>query len=219
LVANALGVKAACCSGVLQLSSLISDFHCSQPARHSRFYQSMAVLKPSTVDKRRRRRVLIFSLRSFRTMTAPKSADRLDDLPPHWTTVSQPIDPGGYRIVSVRLRQAEFESFAEQARGLGLTHNLALRIAARRIAGFLEVDDETRQLLREISASIGEISFNLGQVRRAAERDGRVELDVLDEQSRAFGQQFTVLDDRLQMLLNVSKRRVDGRAMLRNAGD
>ncbi|MGO6944728.1 DNA mobilization endonuclease VirD1/MobC family subunit, partial [Rhizobium johnstonii] len=50
------------------------------------------------------------------------------------------VDPLGYKIVSVRLRSAEFESFSEQLRALGLTSNLALRIAARRIAGFLEID-------------------------------------------------------------------------------
>jgi len=149
-------------------------------------------------------------------MTDPNMANELDDLPPYWAQGARPIDPCGYRIVSVRLRQAEFESFAEQVRGLGLTHNLALRIAARRIAGFLEVDDDTRLLLRQISANIGEISFNLGQLRRVAEREGRLELDTLDEQRRAFGQQFAVLDDKLQMLLNVSKRRLDGRAMLRD---
>lgn len=152
-------------------------------------------------------------------MTAPKCATQLDELPPYWTKVPGSKNTDGYRIVSVRLRQAEFESFAEQARKLGLTHNLALRVAARRIAGFLEVDDDTRQLLRQISTSIGEISFNLGQIRRVAEREGSAELGGLDEQRRAFGRQFSVLDDKLQMLLNVSKRRMDGRAMLQDVSD
>ena len=126
------------------------------------------------------------------------------------------VIPDGYKIVSIRLRQAEFECFSEQARALGLTHNLALRIAARRIAGFLEVDAETRQLLRQVSSNIGEISFNLSRLSRLAEREGSVDMRKLDEQRKAFGREFAVLDDRLQMLLNISKRRIDGRAMLKD---
>ena len=126
-------------------------------------------------------------------------------------------DRGGYKVVSVRLRQAEFASFSEQVQKLGLTHNLALRIFARRVAGFLEVDFETRQMLCQISANIGEISASLGILQRDAQRSGSGDIDKLFEIRAAFGREFAVLDDKLQTLLNVSQRRIDGLALMKRA--
>ncbi len=143
-------------------------------------------------------------------------ADLLGDVPAFKRNAPRHVNPDGYKIVSIRLRQAEFESFSDQAQSLGLTHNLAMRIAVRRIAGFLEVDAETRQLLRQVSSTIGDISINLSRLSRLAEREGNVDMRKLDEQRRAFGREFTLLDDRLQTLLNVSKRRIDGRTMLKD---
>ncbi|WP_314964004.1 DNA mobilization endonuclease VirD1/MobC family subunit, partial [Bradyrhizobium cosmicum] len=54
----------------------------------------------------------------------------------------------GYRIISARLRAAEFDAFSQQLRVLGMTNSLALRIAVRRIAGFIEIGAETRNDLR-----------------------------------------------------------------------
>lgn len=150
-------------------------------------------------------------------MRAGNIADLLGDLPTSAGHAPAHVDPDGYKIVSIRLRQAEFACFSEQARAVGLTHNLALRIAARRIAGFLEIDAETRRLLRQVSGNIGEISLNLSRLRRIAEQSGTVDIRKLDENRRGFGREFAVLDDRLQTLLNISQRRLDGRAMLTDA--
>ncbi|SDO05713.1 T-DNA border endonuclease VirD1 [Ensifer sp. YR511] len=100
---------------------------------------------------------------------------------------------------------------------MGLTHNLALRIAARRISGFLEIDAETRRSLWQISDKIGEISGNLMHLRRIADRSGTLDMDKLAEYRTAFGREFAVLDDKLQTLLNVSQRRIDGCAMLKES--
>lgn len=150
-------------------------------------------------------------------MRAVNIADLLGNLPVSKTPAR--VNPNGYKIVSIRLRQAEFEGFSEQARSLGLTHNLALRVAARRIAGFLEIDAESRQLLRQVSSNIGEISHNLGRLVRLAQQADIPDFKKLDELRKGFGQEFAVLDDRLQALLNISKRRTDGRAMLKEAWD
>ncbi len=147
-------------------------------------------------------------------MKAGTTSDLLGDLPISKKPAPAPVDPNGYKIVSIRFRQAEFESFSEQVQGMGLTHNLALRIAARRITGFLEIDAETRRILWEISSDIGEISISLRQLMRIAKQTGTVDLDVLNELGAEFGRGFAVLDDKLQTILNVSQRRLDGRAML-----
>lgn len=125
-------------------------------------------------------------------------------------------DPVGYRIVSVRLRCAEFESFSEQVRAFGLTNNLALRIAARRIAGFLEVDAETRRNLHAITNHIGQMAEALNDLSRLARDNGAVDMESLDTYRQEFGQEFVSLDALLRVILNVSRRRLDGRRLLEN---
>lgn len=126
-------------------------------------------------------------------------------------------NPDGYKIVSVRLREAEFFSFAEQVNAAGLTNNMALRIAARRIAGFLEIDIGSRTSLQDISRSIGEMAASLTDLRQVAQRSDYINMDALNEHRMAFGKEFMTLDSLLHQLLNISKRRCDGRAMLIDA--
>jgi type IV secretion system T-DNA border endonuclease VirD1 len=122
-----------------------------------------------------------------------------------------------YKVVSIRLRAAEFEGFRDQAKKLGITSNLALRIAARRIAGFLEVDPGTRQQLESILSAIGEVSRNIRDLHADYIASGRVDLHQLDAQRAAFGQEFAELDALLRAILNVSRRRSDGRRKLAGA--
>ena len=130
---------------------------------------------------------------------------------------AEKVDPNGYRIVSVRLREAEFAAFSEQARALGLTNNMALRIAARRIAGFLEIDAETRRSLTEISQNIYDISNTLGQLNAAAHGDRKVDMGAFQKLRAAFTVEYSRLDGFIRILLNVSLRRQDGRSLLHKA--
>jgi type IV secretion system T-DNA border endonuclease VirD1 len=125
-----------------------------------------------------------------------------------------PPDPMAYRVLSVRLREAEHRCFMEQVTAMGLSANLALRIAARRISGFLETDEETRACLREISGHISQISQSLMTLSQAAARSGTVNLSDLSRERMAFGEQFVRLDARLRTILNVAARRQDGKALL-----
>ena len=54
------------------------------------------------------------------------------------------------KTLSVRLTAAELAEFDAQIATLGLKRSMALRIAARRVAGFVEVDAATVEALREI---------------------------------------------------------------------
>ena len=129
--------------------------------------------------------------------------------------LSRGTDP--YKVVSVRLRTAEFAGFEEQTAQAGLTKNLALRIAARRIAGFLETDANTLTLLREISQHIAEISRGLTRLNKACAASGTVDMAELATLRRAFGDEFVRLEDMLRVILNVSMRRQDGLALLKKA--
>ena len=56
-------------------------------------------------------------------------------------------EPRADRTISIRLTEAELAELDAQIDGLGLNRNRALRIAARRIGGFLEVDGATVEAL------------------------------------------------------------------------
>lgn len=150
-------------------------------------------------------------------MTANELPDLLVGLTNYSKKRDEKADPNGYKVVSVRLREAEFISFAEHASSVGLTNNMALRIAARRIAGFLEIDAGTRSDLQEISRNISQIAGILSDLRKAVEHNNSSDLQLLNEQRVAFGNEFARLDPLLQQLLNTSRRRRDGRKILWDA--
>jgi type IV secretion system T-DNA border endonuclease VirD1 len=122
-----------------------------------------------------------------------------------------------YKVVSIRLRWAEYEGFSSQARALGLTSNLALRIAARRIGGFLEIDQTMRRQLETVVRDIGEISRNVVSLHAVYNETGKADPSELAEQRAAFGQEFARLDSLLRAVLNVSRRRSDGLRMLEDS--
>jgi len=128
-------------------------------------------------------------------------------------------DPTQYKVVSVRLREAEYLMLARQAAELGLTHNLALRIAARRIGGFLEIDPQTRALLQKTLDALGELSRNIRQLKAAYSESGAVDMKAFARLRAEFGREFSVLDARLCTILNVSHSRRDGRLILKEEAE
>ena len=158
-------------------------------------------------------------------MTIRPHEEPLDLLSPEVAPPSRPpdrpktaaVDPTAYKVVSVRLRAAEFECFSEQAKILGLSNNMAMRIAARRVAGFLETDEPTRRMLQNILDEIGLIARALNDIDRVGKTRGTIDMDRLASMRAAFGQEFAQLDAHLRSILNLSRRRVDGRQMLRKA--
>ena len=78
--------------------------------------------------------------------------------------------PRADKTISVRLTEAELAEFDAQIAPLGLKRNRALRIAARRIAGFLEADAAVRDELKAINRQIAGIATNINQIAHAANR-------------------------------------------------
>lgn len=122
-----------------------------------------------------------------------------------------------YKVVSVRLRAAEYDQFSRDVGAIGLTSSMALRIAARRISGFLEVDRDLRKDLEDVLQEIGTLSCAVRDLHGALIAGGVVKLEQLDRQSDTFGGAFAQLDGMLRTILNVSQRRADGRLMLVDA--
>ncbi|WP_186439880.1 DNA mobilization endonuclease VirD1/MobC family subunit [Agrobacterium tumefaciens] len=123
-------------------------------------------------------------------------------------------DPQKYKVISVRLREAEYAILARQAAAAGLSHNMALRIAARRIGGFLEIDNPMRSLLQDILREIGQLSRNMNGLKSACSATGKVDMTEFARQRTAFGREFARLDSCLSTILNISRCRRDGRLLL-----
>ncbi|MBD8689867.1 DNA mobilization endonuclease VirD1/MobC family subunit [Rhizobium skierniewicense] len=123
-------------------------------------------------------------------------------------------DQERFTVVSVRLRLSEFEEFSRQASSLGLSNSMAMRAMIRRAAGFLEIEAETRVKLEETNAAIVATATKLSELSRTFSAGG-ADLEALKTERAHFGRSFAELDSLLRTILNVSRRRIDGRTLLK----
>lgn len=121
------------------------------------------------------------------------------------------------KVYSVRMTEAELAELDAQIAPLGITRNRALRIAARRIGGFIEADAEMMDLLRVTVRQITGISTNINQLAKVANREGHADLPALRAELKAFGRELARVEGMMQRVLDVGKRRTDGLARLEKA--
>lgn len=114
------------------------------------------------------------------------------------------------KTVSVKLTEAELAEFDTQIARLGLKRNRALRIAARRIAGFMEVDPAVVAELREATRQIGGIARNVNQIAKAANRTHDPDYRAFLRERAALGRELARIDARMQTVLDLVARREDG---------
>ncbi len=125
--------------------------------------------------------------------------------------------PRANRTIPVKLTEAELAEFDAQITRLGLNRNRALRIAARRIAGFVELDHSQVQTLREVTKQLVGIARNINQIAKSANRTREPAYRAFMEERAALGRQMAVLQADLQLLLDLAARREDGLARLEEA--
>ncbi|RZS76850.1 type IV secretion system T-DNA border endonuclease VirD1 [Phyllobacterium myrsinacearum] len=128
-------------------------------------------------------------------------------------------EPERFTVVSVRLRAAELQEFSQQVRALGLTNSMALRIAARRIGGFLEVEQETRRDLKQAMQQIKQVSGNLANLADTYSANSAKNLEEFKQERRELSHAFLHLESLLRQILNISHRRTDGRELLEVAAE
>jgi type IV secretion system T-DNA border endonuclease VirD1 len=132
--------------------------------------------------------------------------------------------PGSVRradkVVTVRLTEAELAAFDAQIATLGLKRNRALRIAARRIGGFVEADAAQVEALRDIGRQLTGIARNINQIAKSANRTRDPDYRAFMEDRAILGRQLAIIQDRTQEILDLAARREDGLARLaREAGE
>lgn len=119
--------------------------------------------------------------------------------------------------ISVKLTEAELAAFDAQAERAGLKRNRALRIAARRIGGFLEMDPEALKELKYIARQIGGIANNVNQIARVAHVTKEPDLERFIEERRYLGEDLARVEGLMQRLLDIGQRRTDGLRRLEEA--
>jgi type IV secretion system T-DNA border endonuclease VirD1 len=118
------------------------------------------------------------------------------------------------RTISVRLTAAECDELDAQIAVLGLKRNRALRIAARRIGGFLEVDAAVVAELRALNRALAGIATNVNQIAHAANRTHDPAYQAFMAERAALGPVLLEVRSALQRILDLGARREDGLARL-----
>ncbi|UOM37039.1 DNA mobilization endonuclease VirD1/MobC family subunit [Acuticoccus sp. I52.16.1] len=121
------------------------------------------------------------------------------------------------KTISVKMTEAELVAFDAAIAQVGLKRNRALRIAARRIGGFLEADAETLAVLKDLQAQIAGIARNVNQIAKAANRTLEPDYRAFMEERRDLGKALSRLDSELRTITETATRRTDGEARLRRA--
>jgi type IV secretion system T-DNA border endonuclease VirD1 len=125
--------------------------------------------------------------------------------------------PRADKLLSVRVTEAELAELDAQIAALGLKRNRALRIAARRIGGFLEADPAVVAELRILNRQLAGIATNVNQIARAANRTHDPDYRAFMEERAALGRVLIDVRGALQRILDLGARREDGLARLRAA--
>lgn len=127
------------------------------------------------------------------------------------------VDPAGEipvqradKVVTVRLTEAELAEFDAQITVLGIKRNRALRIAARRIGGFVEADAAQIEELRSINRQLTGIARNINQIAKSANRTHEPAYRAFMEDRADLGRVLARVFGELQVMLDLSARREDG---------
>ena len=133
---------------------------------------------------------------------------------------AEPAPVRADKTISVRLTEAELAEFDAQIARLGIKRNRALRIAARRIAGFVEADVAQLDALRDVARQLVGVARNINQIAKSANRFGDPDYRAFMEERAVLGKVLARVQGQTQIILDLAARREDGLARLgREAGE
>lgn len=118
------------------------------------------------------------------------------------------------KTISVRLTEAELAEFDAQIARLGIKRNRAMRIAARRISGFVEADPAQVDTLRNVAQQLIGVARNINQIAKSANRTRDPDYQAFMEERAALGKILARVQGETQIILDLAARREDGLARL-----
>ena len=132
-----------------------------------------------------------------------------------WVDAAAPVQkPRAEKTVSVKMTEAELAEFDAQIATLGIKRNRALRIAARRIAGFVEADPAQVAALRDVARQLIGVARNINQIAKSANRTRDPDYRAFMEERAALGRELAKVQGQTQIILDLAARREDGLARL-----
>ncbi|TNE64476.1 MAG: plasmid mobilization relaxosome protein MobC [Rhodobacteraceae bacterium] len=137
-----------------------------------------------------------------------------------WTDDAKSEDPAQrWRVVSVRMRPEELVELDAGIAPLGLSRNRALRTAARRIGGLMELDAETLALMKTIDAQLSGIARNVNQMAKAASRKDDPDYQAFMKERAHLGKELMRVQDKIRYVVDTAKRRNDAYSPLPKGGE
>ena len=127
---------------------------------------------------------------------------------------AEPAPVRADKVVSVKMTEAELMEFDAQIARLGIKRNRALRIAARRIAGFVEADQAQVEALRDVARQLVGVARNINQIAKSANRTSEPDYRAFMEERAALGKLLARVQGQTQIILDLTARREDGLARL-----
>ena len=128
-----------------------------------------------------------------------------------------PVTPSDFVVMSVKMRRAEADAFRALCVELDVSVNRAFRAMARSASGYLEiggtVEDELRAAVRQLRG----IATNVNQIAKAGNRTQMPGYAEFMRERRDLGPVLMRLMHQTRRILDVSKRRFDGRGRLKTA--
>lgn len=97
---------------------------------------------------------------------------------------------------------------------LGIKRNRALRIAARRIGGFVEADAAQVKVLRDVARQLMGVARNISRIAKSANRTCDPDYRAFMEERAALGRELAKVQDQTQVILDLAVRREDALARL-----
>lgn len=127
---------------------------------------------------------------------------------------AEPTPVRADKTISIRLTRAELAEFDAQIARLGIKRNRALRIAARRIGGFVEADEAQVVALRDVARQLIGVARNINQIAKSANQTREPDYRAFMEERAALGKVLARVQGQTQTILDLAARREDGLARL-----
>ncbi len=121
------------------------------------------------------------------------------------------------KVVTVRVTEAELAEFDTQIAQLGIKRSRALRIAVRRIGGFVEADPAQIEVLRDITRQLIGVARNINQIAKSANRTRDPDYKAFMEERAELARELARVHSQTQTILDLAARREDGLARLQQA--
>lgn len=134
------------------------------------------------------------------------------------SSADQDAEPA-FTVISVKMRRAEAEAFRGVCAELGVRPNRAFRAMARHAAGYVELAESDTRELRDVTAQLRGIATNVNQIARAGNRTRSPDHAAFMEERARLAPVLIRIQRQMHDLLDIARRRFDGRERLQRVVD